>query len=126
VRHFALTILALALLGCSSPPRAEAPERASGAAVVVVGWSLRDQAPIPVRGLVRQGRTEVQAFDTRGTPDGKTLSLPSAGSYEVEVTHRYAGAREIASTGLERIDVRPGETVRCEVVVDDREGEAAH
>jgi len=128
VRHalssFALLFsvsVSLLASGCSSAPaRDPSRDTIAGTGLTVVGWSLRDQAPIPVRGVVRQGGETVLQFDTQAQPAGKTFSIPP-GSYQVEVTHRLAGDRIVAASGLERADIRPGENVRCEVVVDDRE-----
>ena len=119
---FFLTGLTLLAAGCSSVPTPAPTHTApSGTALTVVGWSLRDQSPVAVRGLLRQGGTQL-TFDTSSQPEGKTYVDLAPGRWEVLVTHRVAGSRLVPASGLERIDLRPGETVRCEVVVDDREG----
>ncbi len=129
---FAL-VIAAAIAGCSSSPApteggatpsAETTKVAAAPAtgVTVVGWSLRDQAPVPVKGVLRQGGRQVAEFDTKARPDGTTVSV-APGPYEIEVTHRYVGDRLVAASGLERVDARSSEIVRCEVVVDDRDGQ---
>jgi hypothetical protein len=60
----------------------------------------------------------VLRFDTQSHPEGKTFDV-APGVYQVEITQKLVGERVIPATGLERVDVRPGETVRCQVVVDD-------
>jgi len=130
---FAL-VLAAAIAGCSSapPPAAEGGATPSSettkvaaapaTGVTVVGWSLRDQAPVPVKGVLRQGGRQVAEFDTKARPDGTTVSV-APGPYEIEITQRYVGDRLVAASGLERVDARGSEIVRCEVVVDDRDGQ---
>jgi hypothetical protein len=119
-----LGILALAAMAaCSSAP-APAVQRdgASGAALTVVGWSLRTQSPIPIRGVVRGAEAPIE-LDTRSAPAGQTFEGLAPGAYRIEATHRFASDRVIPATGLERVDLRPGERARVEVVVDDREGD---
>ena len=111
--------LALAILsmGCSSSPATPA-ETATGT-LVVVGLSLRDQAPLPVKGVLH-GDVDTP-FDTRRSPAGQTFENLPAGHYRIEITHRYAGDREVAASVRESADVRRGQSTRCEVVVDDRD-----
>jgi hypothetical protein len=115
-----LIVAATALAGCASAPT-PTTSRDTPSAITIVGWSITDQAPIPVRGAVLQGPQTVLRFDTQAQPEGKTYSI-APGAYQVEVTQRLAGDRVILASGLERVDVRPGETVKCQVVVDDRDG----
>jgi hypothetical protein len=42
------------LAACSSTPP-PAPTRDAASALTVIGWSLRDQAPVAVRGALRRG-----------------------------------------------------------------------
>lgn len=119
---FTLMAVSFFLSACSSaPPLAPVRDASSTTGVTVIGWSLRDQVPVPVQGVLRQGGQEVARFDTKAKPDNTTVQL-APGPYEVQVTHRWAGSRTIAVSGLERVDARGGEIVRCEVVIDDREG----
>ena len=113
-------VAATALAGCSSVP-ASTTSRDTPSAITIVGWSLTDQAPVPVRGTVRQGPETVLRFDTQAQPGGKTYTI-APGAYQVEVTQRLVGDRVVLASGLERVDVRPGERVKCQVVVDDRDG----
>jgi hypothetical protein len=115
----------LFLGGCSSAPPAPSAEAAAGTSLTVVGWSLRDQAPLPVRGVIRaEGAPEIP-FDTKSAPAGKTFTNIAPGRYRVEVSQRYAGDKLVPVSGIERADVKPGESVRCEVVVDDRESDGS-
>ncbi len=119
--YFAFFLVAgTALAGCSSVP-ASTTSRDTPSALTIVGWSLTDQTPVPVRGAVRQGPQTVLRFDTQAQPEGKTYTI-APGAYQIEVTQRLAGDRVVPASGLERVDVRPGETVKCQVVVDDQEG----
>ncbi|MEZ0227311.1 MAG: hypothetical protein ACAI25_01695 [Planctomycetota bacterium] len=116
------SLVTLFVSGCSStPPEAPPRETATGTGITVIGWSLKDQVPVPVQGVLRQGGQEVARFDTKARPDN-TMVPVAPGPYEIQVTHRIAGERAIPASGLERVDARAGEIVRCEVVIDDREG----
>lgn len=125
-----LAALALALLGaagCSGgqvrPAGGDAPSVAADGALTIVGWSQRDQGPLGVVGVLRgEGGREVGAFDTRVDPArGKTFDQLAAGHYRIEITQRIAGGRAVAAAAAEELDVQPGQKVRREVVVDDRD-----
>jgi hypothetical protein len=106
---------------CSSaPPAPPRDAAAAGTAVTIVGWSLRDQAPIAVRGEVREGQRTILSFDTQDAAAGKTFTI-APGSYQVEVSRLYQKDRLVPAMGIQRFDVRPGETVRCEVIVEEQD-----
>jgi hypothetical protein len=123
---FASLAALLALGGCGNPqikPEDRPPTATADGSLTVVGWSLRDQAPLPVRGALKaEGERDVATFDTRSdAASGKTFEHLAAGHYRIEVTQRYASDRSIAASGLVEVDIQPGEHVRREVVIDDRD-----
>ena len=120
-----LIVVALAGAGCRSPARVEAraPEPAS---VQVVGWSLRTQTPVGVRGSVTSdlGR-EVATFDTARADAAAGVLIENLipGRYRIEVTARLAHGRAVPARGVESVYLEPGTRLRREVVVDDRDPE---
>jgi hypothetical protein len=124
---FASFAALLVLGGCGNPqvkPEDRPPSATADGSLTVVGWSLREQAPLGVQGVVKaEGDREVGAFDSHLDPaQGKTFDHLAAGHYRIEVTRRYAADHALAATSAEEVDIQPGEHVRRELIVDDTQG----
>jgi len=126
IRSTFASLVLLLSTACSSPQVAPRDTSEAGG-ITVVGWSVKQQAPVAVRGVVRgESGAVVGEFDTRPDPvAGKTIDRLPAGTYRIEVTERFGSSGFVPAQGAQKISLEPGERARREVAVEDRDSDGS-